>query len=49
MFFADERVVALDHPDSNYNACSEALFNALPFEARRLERHSAALTGLLAA
>ena len=31
VFFADERCVALDHDDSNYKACAEALFGPLPF------------------
>ena len=30
VFFADERCVALDHPDSNYLACKTALFDRLP-------------------
>ncbi|RHY38738.1 hypothetical protein DYB30_012805, partial [Aphanomyces astaci] len=30
VFFADERVVPLDHADSNYLACHDALFQHLP-------------------
>ena len=27
VYFADERCVSLDHNDSNYKACKEALFD----------------------
>merc|ERR1712086_926735 len=30
VFFADERFVPLDHADSNYFACKEVLFDAVP-------------------
>ncbi|KAJ8598632.1 hypothetical protein CTAYLR_003064 [Chrysophaeum taylorii] len=30
VFFADERCVPLDSPDSNYKACNDALFSKLP-------------------
>lgn len=41
VFFADERVVPLDHGDSNYKACNEALFShagsgALKFSAEHI-------------
>jgi len=30
VFYADERVVPLDHPDSNHRLCSESLFSKVP-------------------
>jgi 6-phosphogluconolactonase len=30
VFYADERVVPFDHPDSNHNACANALFSKVP-------------------
>ncbi|KDR85207.1 hypothetical protein GALMADRAFT_218291 [Galerina marginata CBS 339.88] len=30
VFYVDERVVPLDHPDSNHRACTEALFSKVP-------------------
>ena len=36
MFYADERVVPLDHPDSNHNACAKALFSKVPIPAQNI-------------
>eukprot|EP00667_Euglena_gracilis_P018705 EG_transcript_19914 len=36
VFFADERVVPLDHPDSNYRACKEALFSKVPIPPEQI-------------
>jgi 6-phosphogluconolactonase len=30
VFFADERIVPLEHPDSNYNACAKSFLNDVP-------------------
>jgi 6-phosphogluconolactonase len=30
VFYADERAVPLDHPDSNHRSCTEALFSHVP-------------------
>ena len=36
VFFADERLVPLDHKDSNYLACKEALFDKVPIPASQV-------------
>ncbi|KAG0141575.1 hypothetical protein CROQUDRAFT_98590 [Cronartium quercuum f. sp. fusiforme G11] len=36
VFFADERIVPLDHPDSNFFACMEALFSKVPIERSQI-------------
>ncbi|KAF8633972.1 hypothetical protein AX15_001150 [Amanita polypyramis BW_CC] len=36
VFYADERVVPLDHPDSNHRACREHLFSKVPIPAENI-------------
>jgi 6-phosphogluconolactonase len=36
VFYADERVVPLDHPDSNHNSCAKALFSKVPIPAENI-------------
>lgn len=36
MFYADERVVPLDHDDSNHKLCTEALFSKVPIDASQI-------------
>ena len=36
IFFADERCVPLDHDDSNFKACEQALFGKVPIPAANL-------------
>ncbi|EGG09189.1 uncharacterized protein MELLADRAFT_34495, partial [Melampsora larici-populina 98AG31] len=36
VFFADERVVPLDHPDSNFAACMDTLFSKVPIERSQI-------------
>jgi len=36
VFFADERVVPLDHADSNYLSCSQELFSKVPIPADQI-------------
>ena len=36
VFFADERVVPLDHPDSNYAAVNEHLFSKVPIPKKNI-------------
>ncbi len=40
VFFADERVVPLDHADSNYKACNEVLFGPAGLGASKLPREN---------
>jgi len=37
VFYADERVVPLDHADSNHNACNEALFSHVPIPPENIK------------
>lgn len=36
VYYADERVVPLDHPDSNHKLCTEALFSKVPIPAANI-------------
>ncbi|ORX38570.1 6-phosphogluconolactonase [Kockovaella imperatae] len=36
VFFADERIVPLDHPDSNYLACSKAFLEGVPIKREQI-------------
>ena len=36
VFFADERIVPLDHPDSNYMACSKAFLDGVPIKREQI-------------
>ncbi|KAH9808996.1 hypothetical protein DFH28DRAFT_876898, partial [Melampsora americana] len=36
IFFADERVVPLDHPDSNFAACMEVLLSKVPIDRSQI-------------
>ena len=36
VFYADERVVPLDHPDSNHNLCKSALFDLVPIPSANI-------------
>lgn len=36
VFFADERIVPLDHPDSNYDACAKAFLNHVPISREQI-------------
>jgi len=38
VFFADERVVRLDHPDSNYKLCMDELFSKVPIRKRNIHK-----------
>ncbi|CAH0476143.1 unnamed protein product [Peronospora belbahrii] len=44
VYFADERCVPLDHDDSNYKACKEALFNFIPVPESQIYSINASLT-----
>lgn len=43
VFYADERVVPLDHPDSNHNACMSVLFSKVPIPLENIHSLDAAL------
>ena len=36
MFYADERVVPLDHPDSNHKLCTDTLFSKVPIPTENI-------------
>ncbi|KAF8973781.1 6-phosphogluconolactonase [Flammula alnicola] len=36
VYYVDERVVPLNHPDSNHHACTEALFSKVPIPAENI-------------
>jgi 6-phosphogluconolactonase len=36
VFFADERIVPLDHEDSNYNACAKAFLDGVPIKREQI-------------
>lgn len=36
IFFADERIVPLDHEDSNYNLCKQEFFSKTPLKASQI-------------
>lgn len=36
VFFADERIVPLDHPDSNYAACAKAFLDSVPIKREQI-------------
>lgn len=36
VFFADERIVPLDHPESNYNACAKAFLDHVPIKREQI-------------
>ena len=36
VFFADERIVPLDHPDSNYSACAKAFLDNVPIQRNQI-------------
>ncbi|ODN78805.1 6-phosphogluconolactonase [Cryptococcus amylolentus CBS 6039] len=36
VFFADERIVPLDHPESNYNACAKAFLDHVPIAREQI-------------
>ncbi|WVQ81901.1 6-phosphogluconolactonase [Cryptococcus sp. DSM 104549] len=36
VFFADERIVPLDHPDSNYAACAKAFLDHVPIKREQI-------------
>ncbi|KAJ0407667.1 hypothetical protein ATCC90586_001849 [Pythium insidiosum] len=44
VFFADERCVPLDHDDSNYKACKEALFDHVPIPSNQIYTIDASLS-----
>ncbi|TMW55154.1 hypothetical protein Poli38472_013916 [Pythium oligandrum] len=44
VFFADERCVPLDHDDSNFKACKEALFDHVPIPADQIYTLDASLS-----
>ncbi|PPQ98895.1 hypothetical protein CVT24_003526 [Panaeolus cyanescens] len=43
VFYVDERVVPLDHPDSNHRACMEALFSHVPIPQENIHAIDTAL------
>ncbi|WRT68319.1 6-phosphogluconolactonase [Kwoniella shivajii] len=36
VFFADERIVPLDHPDSNYDGCAKAFLDLVPIKKEQI-------------
>lgn len=36
VFFADERIVPLDHPESNYSACAKAFLDHVPIKREQI-------------
>ncbi|KAJ3043389.1 6-phosphogluconolactonase [Rhizophlyctis rosea] len=44
IFFADERVVPLDHEDSNYKACKDTLFDAISVPREQIYTVDASLS-----
>ncbi|KAF9480024.1 6-phosphogluconolactonase [Pholiota conissans] len=47
VYYVDERVVPLDHPDSNHRACTDALFAHVPIPAENIHTIDPALFGEL--
>lgn len=45
MFFADERVVPLDHADSNYAAVNDYLFSKVPIPDENIHKIDESLLG----
>jgi 6-phosphogluconolactonase len=45
VFFADERCVPNDHPDSNFRGCAEAFLSRVPVPAAQVHRIDDALVG----
>ncbi|KAK4684990.1 6-phosphogluconolactonase, partial [Tremellales sp. Uapishka_1] len=43
VFFADERLVSLDDPDSNYYACAKAFLNQVPIDKSQIHTINTAL------
>lgn len=43
VFFADERIVPLDHPESNYNACAKAFLDHVPIKREQIHTINTAL------
>ncbi|KAF8203157.1 glucosamine-6-phosphate isomerases/6-phosphogluconolactonase-domain-containing protein [Pholiota molesta] len=43
VYYVDERVVPLDHPDSNHRACTEALFSKVPIPKEHIHTIDTAL------
>jgi len=43
VFFADERIVPLDHPDSNYAACAKAFLDHVPIKREQIHTINTAL------
>lgn len=43
VFFADERIVPIDHPDSNYAACAKAFLDKVPIKKEQIHTLNASL------
>lgn len=43
VFFADERIVPLDHPESNYAACAKAFLDHVPLKREQIHTLNTAL------
>ncbi|KAL7423842.1 suppressor of los1-1 [Cryptotrichosporon argae] len=43
VFFADERIVPLDHPESNYHACASAFLDHVPIKREQIHTINTAL------